>query len=540
MSRGGFWGRYSRQMQRRTTFLIATLSVLAVLLAACGTSGGSTGTTGKTLVVDDAYTWDFSKDTDPSRGGVDFDADPFFHAIYDSLLTFKLGDSSTPIPLVAQSYTVSADAKTFTFIIRKDVKFADGTPLTAHDVEFTFNRLLNLHDNPVYLLDGITSMKATDDYTFVLTSSVPNPAIPFIVTNPALGIINSKLLMAHGGTDAANAATADSAHDFLGTTSVGSGPYQMASVSTSEVVLKANTNYWGPDKPNFGTVIFRNVAAATQLIEIQKASNQIELSLSGDQAASLKSNSALTVTSFTSPNITFAFCNIKITPACANQHFVNAIRYGIDYQALVSVAGAGSAQAPGVVPTQFLGALTQAQAIQRDVTKAKSELQASGIANPTIQLDYTISSTGLNDSLAAKIKANLADVGITVNLNGQPSSIATPNYRGAKYHLGLAGWAPDYPDPNDYLAFLPGQLVGLRAGWPTGAAPDIEALGARAGSTPDNATRGPLFQQLQTLLNQESPMLPLIQPGQSVVGTKNLTNVIYSPVWYLDLASIGT
>ena len=526
----------------RHRFLIASLSVVTVLFgAACGGGSNSTsGTAGQTLVVDDAYTWDFSKDTDPSRGGVDFDADPFFHAIYDSLLTFKLGDSSTPIPLVAESYTVSPDAKTFTFTIRKDVKFADGTPLTAHDVDFTFNRLLNLHDNPVYLLDGITSMKATDDYTFVLVSSVPNPAIPFIVTNPALGIINSKLLMAHGGSAAADAATTDTAHDFLGTTSVGSGPYTMASVNTSQVVLKANTNYWGPDKPNFGTVIFRNVAAATQLIEIQRASNQIELSLSGDQAVSLKGNSKLAVNSFTSPNITFAFCNRKTTPACANQHFVNAIRYGIDYQGLVSVAGAGAAQAPGVVPSQFLGALTQDQGVKRDVAKAKSELTASGVQNATIQLDYTISSTGLDDSLAAKIKANLADVGITVNLNGQPSSIATPNYRGAKYQLGLAGWAPDYPDPNDYLAFLPGQLVGKRAGWLTGAAPDIETLGAKAGSTADNATRGQLFQQLQTLLNQESPMLPLIQPGQSVVGTNNLTNVIYSPVWYLDLASIGT
>ena len=530
-------------MQGRSKLVIAAMSALMVLLAACGNNGSpssSGSAAGKTLVVDDAYTWDFSKDTDPSRGGVDFDADPFFHAIYDSLLTFKLGDSSTPIPLVAQSYTVSADAKTFTFTIRKDVKFADGTPLTAHDVEFTFNRLLNLHDNPVYLLDGITSMKATDDYTFVLVSSVPNPAIPFIVTNPALGIINSKLLMAHGGSDATDAATTDTAHDFLGTTSVGSGPYTMASVDTTEVVLKANSKYWGPDKPNFGTVIFRNVAAATQLIEIQKASNQIELSLSGDQAVSLKGNNALNVSSFTSPNITFAFCNIKTYAACGNQHFVNAIRYGIDYQGLISVAGAGAAQAPGVVPVQFLGALPQSQAVTRDVTKAKSELAASGVSNPTIDLDYTISSTGLNDSLAAKIKANLADVGITVNLNGQPSSIATPNYRGAKYRLGLAGWAPDYPDPNDYLAFLPGQLVGKRAGWLTGAAPDIEALGAKAGSTPDNATRGQLYQQLQTLLNQESPMLPLIQPGQSVVGTKNLTNVVYSPVWYLDLASIGT
>src|SRR4030088_348678 len=234
-------------MHGHTRVFIAAVSSLMVLLAACG-NNPSTGSSaaGKTLVIDHAYAWDFSKDNDPSRGGVDFEADPFFHAVYDSLLTFKLGDSSTPIPLVAQSYTVSPDAKTFTFIIRKDVKFADGTPLTARDVEFTYNRLLNLHDNPVYLLDGITSMTATDDYTFVLVSKVPNPAIPFIVTNPALGILNSKLLKAHGGTDATDAAKTDTAHEFLGTSSVGSGPYTMASASTSQVVMKANAKYWGP------------------------------------------------------------------------------------------------------------------------------------------------------------------------------------------------------------------------------------------------------------------------------------------------------
>ena len=514
------------------------------LIGACGTNTAPT-TTGnsaaaKTLVVDDAYTWDFGKDTDPSRGGVDFDADPFFHAIYDSLLTFKLGDSSTPIPHVAESYTTSSDAMTFTFKIRKDVKFADGSPLTARDVEFTYNRLLNLHDNPVYLLDNITSMKATDDYTFVLGSKVPNPAIPFIVTNPALGIINSKLLKAHGGTDAADAAKTDTARDFLGTTSVGSGPYVMGSVGTSQQVLKANPKYWGPDKANFGTVIFRNVAAATQLIEVQKATDQIELSLTGDQAASLKGAGKLAVKSFTSPNLTFLFCNLKGSPNCANPHFVSAVRYGIDYQGLVAVAGAGAAQAPGVVPPQFLGALPQAQAVKRDLAKAKSELAAAGISNPSIQLDYTINSTGLNESLASKIKANLAEVGITATLNGQPSAIATPNYRGGKYQLGLAGWAPDYPDPNNYLAFLPDQLVGKRAGWLKGAAPTIEDLGAKAGATADNAARGKLFQQLQEQLNQGNPIFPLINPGQSVVATSNLTNVTYSPVWYLDLAAIGT
>lgn len=527
----------------RRTFIVASGATVAGLVRASEgklrSSRWASSASEKTLVIDDAYEWDFTKDTDPNRGGVDFDADAFFHGIYDSLLTFKLGNSSKPEPLIAQSYTVSPDATTFTFKIRNNARFANGAPLTAHDVEFSYNRLVNLQDNPAYLLDGVSSMKATDDYTFVLTSSSPNPALPFIVTNPALGIINSKLLMAHGGTDASNAATADSAHNFLDTTSVGSGPYVMESASTSEVVMKANPKYWGPDKPHFGTVIQRNVAAATQLVEVQRASNEVELSLTGDQADSLKGNHKLHVESFTSPNIEFLFCNRKTVPDFSNAHLVNAIRYGIDYQSLVQIGGAGTIQAPGVVPQQFLGALPKAQGVKRDVAKAKSELQASGVNDPTYVLDYTISSTGLDDSLAAKIKANLADVGITINLNGQPQAIATPAYRGGKWHLGLAGWAPDYPDPNDYLAFTPSGLVGPRAGWAVGSSPDIETLAAKAGSTADNASRGKMFQQLQTLLNEESPFIPLIQPGQSLVATAGLTNLIYSPVWYLDFASIG-
>jgi peptide/nickel transport system substrate-binding protein len=111
----------------------------------------------RTLVVSNAFTFT-TKDTDPARGGVDFAADPFFHAVYDTLLTFAVGDTTTPKPLVAESYTSSPDARTFTFTLRKDVKFTDGTPLKAADVAFSYNRLLNLHDTPVYLLEGVTAL----------------------------------------------------------------------------------------------------------------------------------------------------------------------------------------------------------------------------------------------------------------------------------------------------------------------------------------------------------------------------------------------
>src|SRR5262249_34530116 len=248
-------------------------------------------------------------DTDPDRGGVDFDADPFFHAVYDTLLTFKPGDTTTPQPLVAESYTASSDARTFTFKLRNDVKFSDGTPLKAGDVAFSYNRLLNLHDTPVYLLEGVTSVQAPDDYTFVITTKDPNPAIPFIVTNPALGIVNSTVVKAHGGSDQPGADKTDTAEDYFQTASAGSGPYVLSAVTSTEQDRNANSNYWGPNKPHYQSVVYRSVAAATQLIEIQKASDEVVLSLSGDQSQSLQGNDKLAVNSFTSPNLTFVYVN---------------------------------------------------------------------------------------------------------------------------------------------------------------------------------------------------------------------------------------
>jgi peptide/nickel transport system substrate-binding protein len=498
------------------------------------------GAGARTLVIDNAYSFT-TKDTDPDRGGVDFDADPFFHAVYDTLLTFKPGDTTSPQPLVAASYSASADARTYTFKLRQDVKFSDGTPLIAADVAFSYNRLLNLHDTPVYLLDGVTGVAAPDEYTFTITSKDPNPAIPFIVTNPALGVINSTVIKAHGGSDQPGADKTDTAEDYFQTASAGSGPYVMASVSTTEMDLKPNPNYWGPNKPTFQTVVYRSVAAATQLIEIQKASDEVVLSLSGDQSQSLQGNDKLNVNSFTSPNLTFLYVNVnpEVLSFGANPHFLQAVRYGLDYDALVKVAGAGAAQAAGVVPPQFLGALPASAAVHRDLAKAKSELQASGIANPSVELSYSTSTTGITEAEAAKIQASLGEVGITITLNGQPSAISTPNYRGGKNQMGLYGWAPDYPDPNDYLPFLPGQLVGTRAGWLVPANQALADMGAKAGATADNDSRAQQFRDIQTRLNQESPIYPLLNAGQSVVTTKSLTNVAYSPVWYIDFAAIG-
>ena len=74
--------------------------------------------------------------------------------------------------------------------------------------------------------------------------------------------------------------------------------------------------------------------------------------------------------------------------------------------------------------------------------------------------------------------------------------------------FGLSLWGPDYPDPADYLTFAPGQLVGLRAGWPKGSDPAIEALAAKAQITTAPAARKSLYQQIQLQLNAARAVLP--------------------------------
>ena len=192
---------------RRTRRSVTLSAVLGAFIAvtACA-SGNNPPAANHVLVVDKSFDM---KTADPQRefevsGGI------VAKALYSTLLTFKGADSATPVPSVAKSYTASSDAKTYTFKLRTDIKFSDGTLLTSADVVFSFNRLINIKGNPSFLLADVT-VSAPDVSTVVLTSKEANPAIPFIIPNPALGIVNSKVVKAHGGTDQPGADKADQA-----------------------------------------------------------------------------------------------------------------------------------------------------------------------------------------------------------------------------------------------------------------------------------------------------------------------------------------
>jgi len=525
-----------RAALRRPTlaFALAALVVLAAAAAATAAQRGHAASS--TLVVDKSFdlkTTDPQRQFEPTGGIVD-------KALYDTLLQFKGADVAHPLPDVATSYKASKDAKTYTFTLRKNIKFTDGTPLTSADVVFSFDRLVNLKGNPSFLLAGITTT-AKGPYTVVLHSSAPNPAIPAIVANTSLGIVNSKLVKAHGGSDAKNADKVDKAEAFLNTTSAGSGAYTLKSYNvTSQVVMQANPSYWGP-KPKFQTVILRNVAAPAQLLDVQRGTNEIALDLSPAQANGLKN---VNVEKTPSANVFFLFANQnpKVSSTSSNPHIVNAIRYALDYAGDVKLAGAGAIHATGVIPSMFLGALPTSP-VKQDLAKAKAEVKASGINSPTLDIEYPsdITSNGLSFGvLAQKVQADLAKVGITVNLKGSPVATSLNTYRAGTEQLGLWYWGPDYPDPNDYLVFTPGATVGLRAGWAAGAFPAVEALAKKAAVATVPAQRTTLFRAIGTAIDTKGPFFPLIQPGQVVATSKNLTNAPFNVLYWLNVAAVGS
>lgn len=502
-------------------------------------SGGSAGAPTGTLVVDNSFV---DRGNDPGRQFTPTN-NMLVHAMYDTLVTFEAGQTD-PQPSLAESWRGTPDAKSYTFKLRDGVTFSDGTPLTSRDVLFSLNRLVNIKGSGAFLLDG-TTITAPDARTVVITSKESNPALLRILATAPTSVLNSRVLQANGGSDAKNADKTDRAEAFLQKTSAGSGPYVLTQgAQNQQYTLEKNPRYWG-EFNGFPKVVVRNMAAPTQLLNVQRGANEIALDLSAQQAQTLENNDKLQVRTDASVNVFDVEGNMdeSISPT-GNADVRRAVRLALDYDGYTRLSGVGAAQAPGVIPSQFHGALTAADAVRQDVEAARAALEASGIDNPTVELAYPSDATpnGVSfSSVAQKVKSDLEKIGFSVTLKGSPAVTFLEDYAAGRNQMSVSYWGPDYPDPNDYLVYAPGS-DGRAANnkYTAEMAPEIAALASRAGSTLDDEERGQLFQEFQRRLNEEGPFFPLFQPAQAIVGSANLTNVVLDPTYTLNIQDVGS
>ena len=518
---------------------IGALSLAAVLLAVGGPAQAQSRQ--ETLVLASSIS-DYITN-DPSRT-FEFTSQIIDRAAYDTLVTVEPPDISVVRPRLATSWEISKDGKVYTFKLRPGVKFSSGNPLTAQDVRFSLRRLKNLKDQPSFFMDPMKDVEAVNDSTVRIILTEPDASFLAALSCVPCGIIDSKTVMAHGGTDAEDGKEKDKATEWLNQNSAGSGPFKLVSfVKDVEAVLERNAGHWGP-KPYFAKVIFKHVASSTTQKEmVERGDADLARDIDADTAATIKDGPKIKLVSGLSLNLIYIGLNNnpEVGKELADKRVRQAIAYAIDYEGLMKgLMRGGAEQPPANIPLGILG-VDKSMARKRDVAKAKQLLAEAGHpAGFAAKLNYwTRPLQGVsNEPLAAKVQSDLADVGIKVTLEPKEFSVVVPEYRAGKVQMIIAEWTPDYLDPHPWADafYKKGGPATKRVAYDNPKMNDLIANGVRE---TDPKKRGEIYREIVKLANEDVPWVPMIQAKVSFALAPSLKGFVYHPVWFVTLANLS-
>lgn len=471
----------------------------------------------------------------------EWDAEMMLHSVYPTLVTSDYADESKILPCVASKWVISDDGLTYTFTLNQGIQFTTGKELKASDVAFSLNRLKGAAGNPSFLLSSVESVEATGDYEVTVTLSEPNPALLNILTRASAGVYDAEVAQANGAT----CDSSDAGQAYFDSTSIGCGPYMISSFNSgSELVLVKNPDSYFP-AGNVDTYIIRNIAdSATQQMELEGGDLDFALDLTADQTALLEGNENIKLVSFDTMDIFFLGLNAseEYGKELADPTVREAIRYAIDYPGLCALAGNGATTPAGIIPKGFLGYAGETT-ITRDVEKAKALLTEAGYPDGitfSMGVIPDMAPDGVSFmTLAQKVQADLAEAGITVNIEPQEVAVYLEGYRDGKQQSVMCQWNPDYNDSNNQLAFLPGNTVGLRLGWTAEMDPELAELGQKASVETDSDKRAELFTEIQKQMDEKNaPAVVLLQPGKTWAVSSRLKNLTVNAAFSFDFVSL--
>ncbi|MFF5990030.1 ABC transporter substrate-binding protein [Prauserella flavalba] len=524
--------------RRRLLAAVSLAAVVTCVLSACTAGRAGSAARDNTLVVDTSFVY---KTLDP---GMVYEQTGYLavHVLYESLLTFEGGDVTEPKPGLAESYEASPDATRFTFTLRENATFSDGTPVTAEDAEFSLNRLVNLKGSTsAYFAD--LDIRAVDDRTVRVTSRAPNPNVPVLMAMPAASIVNADVVAEHGGRSDESAASQDRAQSYLDQNTAGSGPYVLERNQPGEqLVLTANENYWG-DKPGYARVVIRNMEAQNQKLTLTRSSSpEIALDIAGTLLEGLPPS--LTVSQQPDTSY-FSFVNTdpQVSRVGSRPEFVRAVRAALDYRGLAELFGSRSGPARGLIAPAYPGTLPKQDTLRQDLPLARKLLRDAGLTDPAIEFIYpAITYRGVDlGTIATKVQGDAAKAGITIELRPLPMNSFLEQYRGGKAQMGMTPQALTYPRADSMVRVMsPGGVNAERMNWTEdkASADVLSATDDFLAATTDEQ-RNAAVVRWQHAMYRDAPYVLLGNNSGTVVSTPEVSGAEYTPAgWIVDLAAV--
>ncbi len=355
---------------------------------------------------------------DPAVGSDEASSSAFVN-LYDTLVyPTKTGEV---VPHLAERWDVSPDGLTWTFYLRKGVKFHDGKELTAEDVVFSTKRFVTIGEGYSYLLSPyLEDVRAIDDYTveFKLKTTFG----PFLMALVRLYILNKDLVMKNIKIPGPYGEFGDYGKAWLLTNDAGSGPYKLKEVKLEEyVIFERFEDYWGYFKPNapdevkfIGTsepVTIRTLFARGELDitdQWQPYENLLEMAkLKGAEIVYIPSGGMF-----------YLMIHTKKAPT-DDIHFRKAMAYAFDYNTVVEKIFVGTKLAKGPVSAVVPGHDPTVFQYTRDLDKAREELMKSKYYPELEKYEveyWWIAEVPDEEKVALLFAKNMEEIGIKVKV----------------------------------------------------------------------------------------------------------------------------
>ncbi len=521
----------------------ATTAAPTVAAAATTASGGAVKTGGQIVMgrnINDLITFD------PAHV-YEISSNPIMAGAYETLIFQNPPDITKYEPILAKEVPttanggISADGKTYTFKLRDNVKFHTGNVMTADDWVFSMKRLHYVSDNPSFLADPFSTkdavnVTAVDPMTVKFTLDSPNVAfLSYMATNNTV-VVDSKAVKEKGGLDTADAKDKDKAKDFLDQSSAGTGPFILKSFKLKEeVVMDKNPNYWRAPAKIDRFILKQTKDSGTERQQLEAGTIDIANDLDPDAVADLEKGGKYTVTKGNTLDHVYLALNTSpdVGGPLANKLVRQAIGYAIDYDGIIKGLLKGAAvQPPTIIPLGLLGVDKVTPMYKTDLNKAKDLVKQANAVGQTIKFTYAsgdvIEGVAV-DTLAPKLKADIEQTGLKVDLVPVESQQRLADYRAAKLQFTVSSWSPDYADVHTYA-----EPFGKSG---TGAAkrvkysnPEVDKLLDQGLKEQDSAKRADIYGQIQKIIMDDAPFLVLEQPVAQIVSKKTVTGYVYHPV----------
>jgi peptide/nickel transport system substrate-binding protein len=410
----------TNRIQQRLPALFSLFVIFALLLGACTPAAAPTGdqvaqpaegaaapAAGSKILL---YGGNQDIDNIDPATGENYSINAALISLYDALFITRGNELQ---PNLVESYEVSDDAKVFTFKLKQNAKFHDGSVVNAEAVVYSFNRLMTLQGPPTYRWAGIAgadAAKVVDEFTVEFT--LEQPFAPFVGTLTQLYVVNPAIVEANKGDDFGQT--------YLKTNSAGSGPFTQGRWEIGNLYeFTAVADYWGGWRSEnhidgFLWIIKRD--SASQVNSLLAGETHIADTIDGQDAEKIQQNPGFVVYE----NSGYFINTLKMNTQgeyTSDPNVRKAIAYALNYEQLPVVQDIPVQVLPGPTPLNFVGAVQDLEVPTYDIAKAKEFLAQSPWPDGGFTLDYVyVTDLTREEVTGLLLLEGLKELNITLNM----------------------------------------------------------------------------------------------------------------------------